>query len=93
MNKLAVLLLAALASKGALAGEVGAKTPHVAESVTLAYATTDAGTNPSEWAIGPVNTPATTAQHNQITEVAERLNAQVTSKLAVELYLKLENNL
>ena len=93
MNKLAVVLLALLASKGVVAGEVDATNPQVAEPATLAYATAETGINNSEWALGPVNLPVTAAQHKQITDATNEMNAQVINKLYVELYRSLEKEL
>ncbi|HEY7773680.1 MAG TPA: hypothetical protein VIC26_10900 [Marinagarivorans sp.] len=93
MNKLAVVLLAALASKGVLAGEVGANNPQVAEPATLAYAALETGADNSEWALGPVNLPVTAAQHKKITGVTEAMNSQVINQLYVELYRSLEQEL
>ena len=92
MNKLALILLAALASKGAFASEVGA-TPQVVEPATLAYAVAEPGTNEKEWALGPVNVPVTASQHKQITETTDAMNAQVINKLYVELFKSLEAEL
>jgi hypothetical protein len=91
MNKLAVLLLAAIASNGALAGEVGANLQS-AEPVTLAYVVADTGTNNANWAIGPINTPVSAAEHSQITRVADAMNEQVILEVSVKLYKTLEDN-
>ena len=93
MNKLAVVLLALLASKGVVAGEVDATNPQVAEPATLAYATAETGIDNSEWALGPVNLPVTAAQHEKITNVTDAMNSQVINKLYVELYRSLEKEL
>lgn len=85
MNKLAFILLAVVASKGALAGEVGANTPNITETVTLAYVVTDAGTSENDWAIGPVKTPATKTQHNQMASVLEKLNKDINQKVSQDL--------
>lgn len=92
MNKLAVLLLASVASNGVFASEVGANLQS-AEPVTLAYVVADAGANNSNWAIGPVNNPVSAAEHNQITSAAETMNERVLLEVSVQLYKSLENNL
>ena len=92
MNKLVVLLLAAIASNGVLAGEVGANLQS-AEPVTLAYVVADTGANNANWAIGPVNPPVSAAEHRQITRVADAMNEEVVLKVSVQLYKILENNL
>ena len=91
MNKLAVVLLAAVASTGALAGEVGANLQS-AEPVNLAYAVADAGANTKSWAIGPVNNPVSAAEHKQITQVADTFNERVMLKISAELYKSLDAN-
>lgn len=90
MNKLAILLLAVVASNGVLAGEVGAKDRVTAEPATLAYAVTKSGANESEWTIGPVNAPATTAQHKRMIRVTNQINDQISNKLAIQLELLFE---
>ena len=90
MNKLAILLLAIMASKGAVAGEVGAKDRVTAEPATLAYAVTKSGANETEWTIGPVNTPATNAQHKRMIRVTDQINHQISNKLAAQLELLFE---
>jgi hypothetical protein len=92
MNKLAVFLLAAIASNSALAREVGANIPTAAEPVTLAYAVAETGANNSEWALGPVNAPVTAAQYKQITSATSRMNQDALNRLSVELYERLEQD-
>lgn len=91
MNKLVVLLLAAIASNGVLAGEVGANLQS-AEPVTLAYVVAETGANNANWAIGPVNSPVSAAEHSQITRTADAMNEEIILKVSVQLYKTLENN-
>ena len=90
MNKFAILLLATVVSTGATAGEVGAKSPKLSKSATLAYTAAETGTNESKWGIGPINTPATYAQHNRMIKVTNKLNDEINSKLANALKASLE---
>ncbi|WP_053979735.1 hypothetical protein [Marinagarivorans algicola] len=91
MNKLAVLLLATVMSQSALASEVGAKNPQVIKPATLAYTVADTGANESEWAIGPVNTPVTVAQHKRMVKVVDKFNDEISNKLALKLERALES--
>ena len=73
MNKLGFLLLALVASKGALATEVGAPFPQLANTTAvLAVAIAETGTSATGWALEPmVENDTKATQHATLNEYAE----------------------
>lgn len=90
MNKLGFLLLAALSATSALAGEVGAQYPQLANlnSANLAFASVDTGVS-TNWTRAPVSDHASA---DQIAEL-QHLNAQIDARISEDLEQRIAEKL
>lgn len=91
MKKLGFLLLAALASKGAMASEVGAPFPQLANSTAiLAVAIAETGAS-SSWAlIEPEALEAAATSHEAQQRYLDRAMEQIAHEVEQRIYMNME---
>ena len=93
MKKPGFLLLALLASKGALANEVGAPFPQLANTTAvLAVAIAETGTSSTSWALEPNVMDNTATQHDSLNTYAEVALEKLTLTLRERILTQLEEN-
>ena len=91
MNKFVFLLLAALSAKSALAGEVGAQYPQLANlnSANLAFASVDTGVS-TNWTSAPISEKASADQVAELQQLNAQIDAQISEDLEQRIAEKME---
>lgn len=91
MNKLGFLLLAAVASKGALASEVGAPFPQLANSTAiLAVAIAETGASSSLAIFEPEAPEAAATLHETQQRYIDRAMEQIAHEVEQRIYMNME---
>lgn len=92
MKKLGFLLLAMFASKGAIAAEVGAPFPQLANTnAVLAVAIAETGTSATGWALEPISKDTANTQHATLNDYAEVTLEKLTLTTRERILSQLEN--